>query len=185
MPSIRPYLQKDRERVQQICLANADALDKNDTFKEYILLMYCNYYINEEPGNCFVAQNDDGLAVGYIICSENYARYEQVFTEKYLPLASKLGPKFYIDAKLDMLSHSMFKKRYKSHLHIDIDENYQRMGLGSQLISALKEHLKAKGYRGVMLVVGSENEQGINFYRKNGFHSILSSHLGVAMAIDF
>lgn len=186
MLTVRPYQEKDKELVQQICLANADCTaDTPEDTKKYILIMYCNYYIEQEPENCFVAVDDNDVAVGYIICAQDYKKYEEVFKEIYLPQAAAISVKRYVEAKLDLLSHSMFKKSYPAHLHIDIDSNYQRMGLGSMLVAALKANLRKKKINGVMLVCGADNQQAINFYRKNGFKSLLTTKMGHAMALDF
>ena len=185
MPSVRPYSEKDKERVQNICLANAECLNSPEDTQKYILIMYCNYYIEQEPGNCFVAVNDDDEAVGYIICSENYDSYEKVFKELYLNQCAAISPKRYVDAKLDLLSHSMFKNQYPAHFHIDIDENYQRMGVGSLLISTLKAHLRKKNIKNMMMVCGEDNENAKSFYRKNGFKDLLTTKMGHAMALEF
>ena len=185
MPSVRAYKEKDKERVQQICLDNAGCKNASEDTKKYILIMYCNYYIEQEPQNCFVAVDDSDNAVGYIICSENYEKYAEVFSEKYLPQAAAISARRYVEAKLDMLSHSMFKNDYTAHFHIDIDEAYQRAGLGSLLISTLKAHLRKKHLPGMMLVCGEDNQLAINFYTKNGFKSLITTKFGKAMALDF
>ena len=77
MDAIRPYQEKDRERVRQICLKNADCAYAPEETKEYILLMFCDYYIEQEPENCFVAVDANDNAVGYIICAENYEKYAE------------------------------------------------------------------------------------------------------------
>lgn len=185
MVSVRPYKETDKERVQNICLANADCLDSEESTKKYILLMYCNYYIEKEPQNCFVAINDNDEAVGYIICSEDYENYENTFKAEYLNQCAAISPKRYVEAKLDLLSHSMFRKAHPAHFHIDIDSNYQRMGLGSLLISSLKAHLHNKGINSMMMVCGEDNENAINFYRKNGFKDLITTKMGHAMALEF
>ena len=185
MASVRPYEEKDKERVQQICLANAECLNEPEDTQKYILLMYCNYYIEQEPSNCFVAVNDEDEAVGYIICSENYDSYEKKFLEVYMDQCSAISPKRYVDAKLDLLSHSMFKKEHPAHFHIDIDENYQRMGIGSLLISTLKAHLRMKNIKSMMMVCGEDNENAKSFYRRNGFKDLITTKMGHAMALEF
>ncbi len=185
MPSVRPYKEKDKERVQKICLDNADCENASEDTKKYILIMYCNYYIEQEPHNCFVAVDDEDNAVGYIICAEDYDKYEETFIEKYLPQAAAISARRYVEAKLDLLTHSMFKATYAAHFHIDIADEYQRCGLGSLLIATLKAHLKKKNIPGVMLVCGEDNQQAINFYTKNGFKSLITTKFGKAMAIDF
>ena len=185
MSAIRAYDKKDRERVRQLCLKNADCLYSPEDTKKYILLMYCDYYIEQEPENCFVAVDDNDDAVGYIICAENYEAYEKTFTRLYLPLVNEISMKRYVEARLDLLSHSMFKAVYPAHFHIDIDEEYQRTGLGSLLVATLTMHLKNKGLNGMMMVCGADNRQAISFYEKNGFKTLLTTKVGRAMALDF
>lgn len=185
MASVRPYQEKDKERVQHICLMNAECINSPVDTQKYILIMYCNYYIEQEPENCFVAVNDNDEAVGYIICSENYDKYEKIFLENYLEQCSAISPKRYVEAKLDLLSHSMFRNEYSAHFHIDIDENYQRMGLGSLLISTLKAHLRKKNITKLMMVCGEDNYNAINFYKKNGFKDLITTKMGHAMGITF
>ena len=185
MDAIRPYQEKDRERVRQICLKNADCAYAPEETKEYILLMYCDYYIEQEPENCFVAVDANDNAVGYIICAENYEKYAETFKKLYLPRADAISVKRFVEARLDMLSHSMFKAAYPAHFHIDIDEDHQRAGLGSLLVSALQLHLKRRGLKGMMLVCDADNQQAINFYKKNGFKTLLTTKVGRAMALDF
>lgn len=184
MATVRAYKEKDKERVQDICLVNAGCNGASEETKKYILTMYCNYYIEQEPGNCFVAVNENDEAVGYIICSENYDNYEKIFTELYLNQCAALGPKRYIEAKLDMISHSMFRKEHPAHFHIDIYDDYQRMGLGSLLISTLKSHLRKKNIKSMMMVCGEDNINAINFYKKNGLKDLITTKMGHAMALE-
>ena len=185
MSAIRAYDKKDRERVREICLKNADCLYAPEETKQYILLMYCDYYIEQEPENCFVAVDDNDNAVGYIICAKDYEEYAKTFKRTYLPQADAISPKRFVEARLDLLSHAMFKSLYPAHFHIDIDEEHQREGLGSLLVSTLTVHLKHKGLSGMMLVCGADNQQAINFYKKNGFKTLLTTKVGRAMALDF
>lgn len=185
MNSVRRYEEKDRDAVRKICLDNADCMGALTEEQRYVLIVYCNYYIEQEPENCFVAVNDRDEAVGYVFCSENYDRYEKIFTENYLCQTAALGTKRYVAAKLDMLSHAMYREQYPAHLHIDIAAEYQRMGLGTVLINTLKEHLLKKGIDGVMAVCASDNEQALSFYEKTGFKRLLATKLGVALALDF
>ena len=65
--------------------------------------------------------------------------------------------------------HEKFKDEYPAHFHINILPEYQRFGAGGKLINALFDHYRAKGIKGVMLCCNSENEVGLNFYKKYGF----------------
>ena len=185
MVTIRPFETKDRERVQALCIENAECNDASDELKQFILLMYCNYYIEQEPENCFVAVDDADQAIGYIFCAQDCEYYEKRFTDIYLQQTMALGLKYYIDAKLDLITHSMFKKHYPAHLHIDIFNDYQGQGIGGALLQTLKKHLMAKGIMSCMLVCGADNAGAIRFYEKNGYTQLLTTHLGTAMGIEF
>lgn len=185
MASVRLYNESDKERVQQICLDDAGCANASDDTKKYILTMYCNYYIEQEPDNCFVALNNDGEIIGYALCSEDYDTYEKVFSEKYLPQTAAISAKRYVDAKMDMLTHSMFRDSYKSHIHINIDVNYQRQGVGSLLLSTVKSHMRKKRVDSIMLVCDNDNEGAIEFYTKNGFNSLMATKFGLAMGLKF
>jgi ribosomal protein S18 acetylase RimI-like enzyme len=58
------------------------------------------------------------------------------------------------------------------------------MGLGSRLMDALTNHLRAKGVPGVMLVVGLHNVKGRNFYEKYGFKRLRGIPYTVVMGLD-
>lgn len=185
MVTIRPYAEKDKPLVQNLCLANAGIGEASEEMQRFILNMYCNYYIEQEPENCFVAVDEDDCAVGYIFCSENCDVYEQKFNELYIPNALELGTKFYLDSKLDIITHTMFRTTYPAHLHIDIDAEYQGKGIGSALLDTLQHHLLGKGISSVMLVCGADNEGAIRFYKRNGYVTLITTHLGTAMGKEF
>ena len=70
---IRPYEEKDRENVRHVCIVTAGCADKSEDEKQFILTLYCDYYIEKEPDNCFVIADDEDNAVGYILCAENFS----------------------------------------------------------------------------------------------------------------
>ncbi|MEI6579719.1 MAG: GNAT family N-acetyltransferase [Eubacteriales bacterium] len=182
METIRPYQPKDRDNIRKICLINAGN-PKTKRDQDFILDTYCDYYIECEPENCFVAANEKDEAIGYIYCAENYAKYQARFNEKYLPKVKELG---YFKWKASLGSyrlHAKYAAQYPAHLHIDLLDEYQRKGLGSKLVNVLSEHLKAKGIAGLMLTVGRTNELGINFYKKYGFSELEKGLGDVAMGI--
>lgn len=182
METIRPYQPKDRDNVRNCCLLNAGN-PQTEKQQKFILTTYCDYYIECEPENCFVAVNENDEAVGYITCAENFTRFEQRVKKEYLPRARKLGLDKWIGLRLSYGPQKKYAGQYPAHLHIDILDAYQRKGLGSKLVDALTAHLKGNGVPGLMLTVGRRNEKGINFYEKYGFHVIKDSSGGVAMGI--
>jgi ribosomal protein S18 acetylase RimI-like enzyme len=171
MVSIRQFKPKDQPTVEQICLLNAGN-PKEPKKQEYLLNMYCRYYIEQEPSNCFVAVNEEKDAVvGYVICAENFAKYRRVFRKLYLPKIR--GPKKIL-ALGEIRLHGLKSDRFPAHMHIDILETCQRQGVGHRLIDALAESMKAKDVPGLSLVCGSDNEKGCAFYRKYGFRELLT-----------
>lgn len=184
MAFIRKYEPKDYENVRYCCL-HSEQKQNPDKVNEFILQTYCNYYIENEPENCFVADDGTGRAVGYVICTSDYDKFKKVFYKQYMPRTLKLGINFYFDSMFSAWPQRRFRKKYPAHLHIDILPEYQRMGLGGKLVTALCEHLKANGVKGVMLTAGAKNEKGNSFYKKYGFHEIEKNKGYVAWGLRF
>ena len=168
MVEIRKYEHKDYEGVRHVCLYSDGPNNSSKKSNDFILLTYCNYYIEHEPENCFVAE-DGGRVVGYIICTADYDIFEKAFRKKYLPRVFKLGIDKYFGARFSATMQKKHKKTHPAHLHIDILPEYQRMGIGGKLVDALCSHLKSAGVKGVMLTAGASNVKGVNFYSKYGF----------------
>ncbi|MDF2514040.1 MAG: family N-acetyltransferase [Herbinix sp.] len=183
MYKIRGYEEKDKERVEQICIATgAKELTGNAEMQKARLTVFCHYYIEQEPQQCFVAVNEQDEAVGYILCAKDFNSWEQEFKKLYLentmnPITGFLGK-----GTIDGLK--LFSAKYPAHLHIDIHPDFQGKGLGTQLVDALIKHLKDNGVPGLMLCVGSENEGGQKFYRKYGFLELTKGKNEVAMGIE-
>ena len=144
----------------------------------------CDYYIEQEPQNCFVIADDNDNAVGYILCSENMKRYIRAMTP-YRAAIRKMGLMQYLFAWGETVAHFPASKKCKAHLHIDILPEYQHKGLGTKLINTLTAHLKAKGIDSVMLVVNGSNINAIKFYKKNGFKEYLNFGKGILMTKNF
>ena len=81
--NIRPYEEKDTENVRFVCLDSAGKADASKYVKNFLLNTYCNYYIENEPQNCFVAADKNDNAVGYILCAEDFDTFSNIFLTKY------------------------------------------------------------------------------------------------------
>jgi len=183
MPTIRPYQPKDKENVRHVCIQTGPVAGLTQGPKyELELITYCDYYIECEPHNCFVVADDSDEAVGYILCAENFQHYRERFLRDYAPRAKGLVQRVKCQGSARM--PRLFAKGYPAHLHINILEPYQRIGLGSQLMDTLTAHLRAKGIPGVMLGVGAGNVKGRSFYNKYGFKTLLRMPGGVMMGLD-
>jgi ribosomal protein S18 acetylase RimI-like enzyme len=177
MINVRPYQDKDFENCLKIC-RDTSSLKRNEKWDKIVTTLYCEYYVKEEPQNCFVAVNENDEAIGYIICAEDYNKFKKDFKKKYFSKLRKLSIGQVIEKRLSFVFDKKIAKVYPAHLHIDIIDGYQRMGVGSRLMNTLVEHLKNKGVKGVHLGCGASNEKGCNFYKKYGF-TLLRTAAGV------
>lgn len=166
---IRAYKPTDREQVRTICHLTATAKEYVDN-KDLVSALFAEYYTDYEPENIFIlARESDDLAVGYILCAENYKRFIKTFTKEQLPKVRKISVKHAITQRFEFCQQRYDGRKYPAHMHIDLLPEAQRQGYGTKLVDALVAHLKANGVKGLMLGVGGDNEKGISFYKKYGF----------------
>lgn len=170
---IRKYQEKDKKNLQYICIATARPPAKSEKEKEILTTLYNDYFTECESQNIFVAANDDDDAIGYILCSNDFKQFKKTMKKYYLPKVWRMSKIKWLLSQIELIIDTYYSKKYPAFLHIDILSDYQRQGLGHKLMDALMNHLKEKGTRAVMLGVGADNEKGINFYKKYGFHEII------------
>lgn len=174
MFSVRPYQKKDFRFVQDICLATS-WLGEEPTAQNRTVVcsMYCDYYLDNEPEFCFVAVDESDVPVGYILCAVKLDEYHEQMTGNYLPLVRKIsGTDYYRFSAEVKLEQRYIKQGYTAHLHVDILPEYQRQGIGTQLLNALLSKLEQSFVEGVYLVCGIKNEGARAFYEKFGFEDI-------------
>ena len=128
MLNVRELKKEDKERIKYIVVKTAsnDYKDKPEATK----LLFCDYYV--DYGNGYVLE-DDGLVVGYILCSEDYKEYVKTFRDVYMPKLKEVDKAEYRKKKLEMLMDKLMGKKYPAHLHIDILEEYCEKGYGKSL----------------------------------------------------
>ena len=178
--AIRKYEPKDYEQIINICLDTYDKEEQEAPINQYIKQMFCRYYIEKEPENCFVVTDDNDLAQGYVYGASDYDTYHKNMTE-YLELIAEIRGGMYIsDAHIEMYDHEIYKSEFPAHLHIDIFGEFRSKGYGSQMIEAFCQNLKDKGIKGVMLIVGDENTGAQRFYERNGFKLLHKKKTGYA-----
>ena len=184
MISIRKYQDKDKEYLRNICIKTSKLPVGTETEREFLTLMYNDYYTEVEGRNCFVAVDDNDIPVGYILCAENFDIYAKSFKKIYLPRIKKLGIKYYFMAVAEMTGHRLFSKKYPAHLHIDILDVCQGQGVGTRLVNELKAHLKSKNVPALMLSCGGDNTMAVKFYKKNNFKIIKNLAGSYIMGVD-
>ncbi len=169
---IRQYKAKDKEDVRFVCL-NSDGPCRNSKRGiNFLLAVYCDYYIENEPENCFVATDENDKAIGYIISTENFDKFKEIYLKDYYTRIKKWEYRRRKSALRSIVSHEKYKQDYPAHLHIDILPQYQHMGLGRKLMDALCDNLREKSVRGIMFTVWHKNDNAIKFYEKYGFQLI-------------
>lgn len=181
--NIRPYEEKDKENVRFTCLNSEGPQKQSKRMDFFITNTYCDYFIEQEGRNCFVAVDENDNAIAYVICAENYDKYYECFIREYLPRFEKYEFIKRYKSKHSADIQRAFKNEYPAHLHIDVLPEYQRMGVGHQLVDTLCAHLKAKGISGVMLTTGKDNVKGRGFYNKYGFTELIIKKDDVAYGI--
>jgi ribosomal protein S18 acetylase RimI-like enzyme len=184
MYAVRAYEEKDRQRVEAICLSPKKAdtgktSRKGGILSSMLLTVFCRYYVEQEPHNCFVAVNEKDKVVGYILCAADFQVWEEAFTSQYLkksrnPITRAVGK-----GTIDILND--FHTEYPAHLHIDLAASCQRQGIGTKLMDTLLKHLEENGVRGIMLSVEAKNEKGVHFYQKYGFQELRRSKREITM----
>ncbi len=173
MYNIRKYIPSDKERLRFICKeTTGEENKKNEALLESIPIIFNDYFTENEPDNIFVAVNEENLAVGYVICSTDI----ELFRKKMLSDYNIRVKKTYLSSLFmhyaSVLAVFITKKKYRTHLHIDILPEAQRQGLGTMLIDALCSHLKEKGIKNVSVLTISRKSMGYKFYNKYGFRTV-------------
>lgn len=178
MLNIRKYEETDFENVEYVCLHCDDDEDDAET-QEFVLHFFCDYYLEQEPQNCFVL-DDGGRAVGYVLCAADFDAFKPVFFGQYVPLCKNLGEYRMKWAMGSIALQEEFKDEYPAHLHIDLLPPYQRQGWGGRLLQTLFDHLRESGCPGVMLTTGVDNTNATAFYEKHGLKKLGERNYEVA-----
>lgn len=178
--TIRKYQEKDFEATKYVCIHDMIGVEGYETIIEYVETMFCRYYLEKEPENCFVAVDENDKPIGYIYGVKDYNKYQENF-EEYIKLVAEIEERRFLgEALTEMFDHAIYKEDYPAHLHIDILPDYQSKGIGSKLITAFCDHLKEENVKGVMLIVGTENSGARRFYERNGFTLLQDVPTGAA-----
>lgn len=171
---IRPYEKRDFRYVQDVCLATSKYSDEaTPTNRAILCAMYCDYYLDNQPEYCFVAVDDDDVPVGYVLCAVDMDDYAEQMEQMYLPVVRKLsgGDYFHFVAE-SKVADRYVRYGYTAHFHIDVLEDYQHQGLGTQLLQTIEAKLTEMFVEGVYLICDKKNANARAFYEKNGYEDI-------------
>ncbi len=184
--TIRKYSPQDREAVRMISYQTS-FLGQPELFlanKELVADLLTLYFTDYEPESCFVAV-ENSVVIGYIIGSKNYESMKNVFNKIILwPFIKKVflqvnqqALKILFRAAIGLIRGEFwspeYQKEYPSILHINIDKNHRRAGLGSRLLRIYQDYLKENSVTGVHL--GTMTERAKEFFIQNGFQVLYKS----------
>ena len=175
--TIRSLLPEDEERLLEICYITGETrLDKT-----LFGLRWCLYYLWYQPQNSFVAVDQrSGLVLGYILGAPDSLKMEREFRQVMIPKMKQRWRKTkgktlakwkdYIQllASINSRPFQSIYTDYPAHLHINVDPAHHRKGIGYQLLRVYEANLINQDIPGYHLLVGADNQVGINFYRKSG-----------------
>ena len=172
---IRPYRPDDKDALKNVCRITAHkSYKKSQKTLEAAVILYNDYYTEMEPENIFVAANDNDEAVGYILCSTDEKKFLKETNTTYKKRLDGVCPSKNIEFSLARVLTRLLPKKYRAHLHIDILPDYQKMGLGTLLMDAEREHLFSLGIPYLTVLSIDVESNGYRFYKKYGFKSVRS-----------
>jgi len=190
---IRQCLKTDQRGILNICYRTGymgEDLTEKNLFNDKKLFgyLFCLYYPRYEPEHGFVAVDTkrDNKIVGYILGSDDSVRQSKLFRRKMVPkIALRLflytswryresyrAVNSFRRADSQENEPENLNEEFPAHLHIDILPEYQRKGIGSELISSFEQHMKDLGVPGIHLGTSNYNEKAIPFYEKHGYRII-------------
>ena len=173
MYSIRKYKASDKEQLRFICKeTTGEENKKNADLLESIPIIFNDYFTEYEPENIFVAVNDEDKAVGYVICSTDIPLFRKKMLQEFRKRVKSVYPPSLPLLYATVIAVYITKKKYRTHLHIDLLPETQRQGLGTMLINNLAAHLKNKGIKHVSVMTISKKSMGYKFYKKYGFRTV-------------
>ncbi len=205
MVFIREYKPQDRKGVINVCWRTGYMGEPAEgRFDDRYLfgLLFCLYYVDYEPENCYVAvEEQNGQVIGYILSSFNSEKQEIQFRKKMIRKIIRRAflytlwryPKtfrvFWYFKKIFQEEPKIPNEKglfapYPAHFHIDILPKYHRQGIGTQLMTNLENHFKNHKVEGVHLGTSERNIKAIAFYQKLGYSVIYEGPSGFGMWPD-
>lgn len=182
---IRSYRSTDREAVAEICVLTGDGgKDSREIFPDQRLLptIFAEPYTYLEPELAFVVDNGE-RAVGYILGTADTPAFVHAYRQKWLPLVSDrypapttspANPSEHMVELLHTPERMVLPELagYPAHLHIDLLPEYQRKGLGRELVNAFVSTLRQAGVPALHLSMLTSNVEARAFYNRLSFHEI-------------
>ena len=187
--TVRPYTESDRDAVHLVCMATAEHRVRSESRRLFVLRTTCDYYLDNEPENCFVAEQtlEDGTkrVAGYILCAAECETYARRFRDRILPKVKEYSKMYARLARTDVLIYGRFAMFFPAHLRLAVLPDDRRRGVGTALVQALTAHLRAHRSKGVVVILNKKNIAAQAFFKKCGFSALQPIGNGFAYGLDF
>lgn len=162
---IRKYVIDDAKSVRSIAYNDA----QNSSMRA-VSALSCNYFIENEPEHCFVMTDEFDKPAGYILCSVNTRRFNELMPT-YLAIVKEEDKKLYRAEKRLQKKLTPVLADYPARISISVLPSFRGKGGAKSLVTTLAAHLKEIGVRGVYTVV--QNESAVAFCERVGFERLL------------
>lgn len=181
---IRKFKGTDREAVRDITFNTAFMGEPASVFfddREVISDALSLYFTDYEPESCFVAEANLKV-IGSLIGAKSKIKAEKTFKHQIalslLVKAFKRGTftkranrRFIFSCLLSLISGGLnspdFTKEYPATLHININNGFRGLNIGTKLVNAYLGYLKSQKVSGVHLATMSD--LGAKFFYRQGF----------------
>ena len=187
--SVRPYTEADRDAVHLICMATAEHRVRSETRRLFLLRTTCDYYLDTEPENCFVAEKtlDDGTqrVVGYIVCAADCETYARRVQDRIMPKLKEYSKMYARIARADVLTYCQFAMFFPANLRLAVLPEDRGKGVGTALVEALTAHLQSRRSKGVVVILNKKNNAARTFFSHRGFSALRPIGSGFAYGLDF
>jgi len=160
---IREFKEVDRKRIRDICRNTAQKGNPAATFiedEEIFVRLMADYYMDYEPELCFVAEVDQRVA-GYILGCKDTKKYMKAMLMRILPrlalralwrvITFQYRQRKTYETLWWFIARSWRElprpplDRYPAHCHINIEDGYRHLHLGTRLYYTLISHLRKNG----------------------------------------
>ena len=162
---IRNYITSDAKSIRAIAYSDAERGSMRA-----VSAVKCNYYIENEPQHCFVMTDEFDQPAGYILCSVNLRRMNELFPS-YLAIVKEEDKKLYREQIRLQKKLTAIKSDYPARLSISVLPSFRGKGGAKAMVNALLSHLKDIGVRGVYTV--TESEAAVAFCERVGFERVI------------
>lgn len=190
--SIRTCRPGDLRAIGEVCCRTGfggDDIATSGVFgdRRLFALLASEYYVRYEADTSFVAvpAEEPERVVGYILGCPDTARYSRLFARKLVPriaaraffITSWRHPRTLVElfrwrAGIPWHEANPAGAEFAAHLHIDILPEYQRRGIGGQLLEMLESRFAELGVPGIHLVTSNYHRKSLPFYVKHGYRVV-------------